>query len=239
MRLVRAAVLAAVVPLALSAQPTVADAAGRPVSFAAPDGVMIAAGMYDAPGRPAPAVVLVHMLGRTRTDWDGWAADLTAVGLSVLAIDLRGHGGSGGSAGTLADMTQDVRAAVAWLAAQPGVRPDAIGVVGASLGANLALLAAADTPLVRVVAAVSPSLDYRGLRLTPDVLRRIGDRPVWMAASTEDPFALRTLKELANDTMVTREQQLSSEVAHGTALLGADRSLAQALVEWLRNRLVF
>jgi dienelactone hydrolase len=128
---------------------------------------------------------------------------------------------------------------VAWLAAQPSIRPDAIGVVGASLGANLALLAAADTPLVRVVAAVSPSLDYRGLRIGQDVMRRIGDRPVWLAASTEDPFALRTLKELASETVVTREQQLSVEVAHGTALLGADASLAQSLVEWLRNRLVF
>jgi alpha-beta hydrolase superfamily lysophospholipase len=224
--------------LVLALAPRV-SAAGRPVSFAAPDGVVIAGAVYDAPGRPAPAVVLVHMLGRTRADWDGWADQLTSAGMTVLAIDLRGHGASGGSAGTLADMTQDVRAAVAWLAAQPTVRPDAIGVVGASLGANLALLATADTPLVRVVAVVSPSLDYRGLRIGQDVMRRIGDRPVWMAASTEDPFALRTLKELANEAVVTHEQQLSVEVAHGTALLGADASLAQSLVDWLRNRLVF
>ena len=65
-------------------------------------------------------------------------------------------------------MTQDVRAAVQWLSTRPSVRPDAIGVVGASLGANLALLAAVDQPLVRVVAAVSPSLDYRGVRVGPE-----------------------------------------------------------------------
>ena len=52
-----------------------------------------------------------------------------------------------------------------WLATRARTsRPDAIGVVGASLGANLALLAAADLPLVRAIALLSPSLDYRGLR---------------------------------------------------------------------------
>jgi hypothetical protein len=59
-----------------------------------------------------------------------------------------------------------------------------------------------------------------------------------MAASTEDPFALRTLKELAERPW-GHEQQLSAVVAHGTALLAPDADLAQSLVDWLRNRLVF
>jgi enterochelin esterase-like enzyme len=118
------------------------------------------------------------------------------------------------------------------------VRPDAIGVAGASLGGNLALLAAVDHPLVRVVAAVSPSLDYRGVRLGPDVLRKLGDRPVWLAASTEDPFAARTIHELTVNGVGRSEQQLSSTVAHGSNLLAADKALARSLVDWLRQRLL-
>jgi hypothetical protein len=69
-------------------------------------------------------------------------------------------------------------------------------------------------------------------------MKKIGDRPVWLAASTEDPYALRTVKELAADG-AGREQRLSTVRAHGTALLNADQELSRALVDWLRRSLIF
>jgi len=218
---------------------TVAAAAGRPVTLAAADGVTLAGQLYETAARPAPGVVLLHMLSRTRGDWDEVAQQLEAAGLTVLAIDLRGHGASGGSAASLSGMVPDVRAAVQWLSARPTVRPDAVGLVGASLGANLALLAAAEQPLVRAVAVISPSLDYRGLRVSADVMKKLSGRAVWLAASSEDPFSLRTLKELTADESMPRDQQLSSVAAHGTNLLTADKDLTRALVDWLRQRLLF
>jgi alpha-beta hydrolase superfamily lysophospholipase len=218
--------------------PAVAGAAGRPVTLESLDGTSLAGQLYEAASRPAPAVVLVHMLSRSKSDWDGLAQELERRGITALAIDLRGHGASGGAVGGLGEMVQDVRAAIQWLAARPAVRADAVGVVGASLGANLALLAAVEQPVVRVVAAVSPSLDYRGVRVNADVMRKLGDRGVWLAASTEDPFALRTLKELTESTTVPRDQQLSPMAAHGTHLLAADPGLARALVDWLHRRLL-
>jgi dienelactone hydrolase len=217
----------------------VSAAAGRPVTLPAPDGITLAGQFYETANRPAPGVVLVHMQSRTRADWDEVAQQIESAGITVLAIDLRGHGASGGAAAPLAAMVPDVRAAVQWLAARPGVRPDAIGVAGASLGASLALLAAADQPLVRAVAAVSPSLDYRGLRVGPETMKKLSGRGVWLAASSEDPYALRTLKELTADQSVSRDQQLSSVAAHGTNLLMADKDLSRALVDWLRQRLLF
>jgi len=234
----RRAVVLGVLLVAAFGLPRAARAAGRPVMLASLDGTSLAAQLYEAAGRPAPAVVLVHMLSRTKADWDTLAQELERRGITALAIDLRGHGASSGAADTLGPMVQDVRAAVQWLAARPGVRPDAVGVVGASLGANLALLAAVEQPVVRVVAAVSPSLDYRGLRAGADVMRKLGDRGVWLAASTEDPYALRTLKELTESTTVPRDQQLSTVAAHGSQLLAADPVLARALVDWLHQRLL-
>ena len=215
-----------------------AGAAGRAVTLPGAGGVTLGGQFYEATGRPAPAVVLVHMRSRTRADWDDIAQQLEGAGITVLAIDLRGHGASGGSAASQAEMVPDLRAAVQWLSTRPAVRADAVGVVGASLGANLALLAAADQPSIRAVAAVSPSLDYRGLRVGPEVMKKLAGRGVWLAASSEDPFALRTLKELTADTSFTRDQQLSSIAAHGTNLLTADRDLTRALVDWLRQRLL-
>jgi alpha-beta hydrolase superfamily lysophospholipase len=212
-------------------------ASGRQVALTAPDGTSLAAMLYEGSPRPAPAVVLVHMLGRSKDEWAAVALRLQEMGLTVLAIDLRGHGGSGGTRTSLSAMTTDVRAAAEWLTAHASVRPGAIAIVGASLGASLSVLAAAEMGTVRGVAMISPSLDYRGLRLDP-ALTKLGRRPMWLVASTEDPYALRTVRELALSEGA-REQRLSAARAHGTALFAADPDLTPALVDWLRRTLVF
>ena len=214
-----------------------AIAAGRPVTFPSLDGTSLAGEFYESSAR-APGVVLVHMLSRNKSDWHGLPDRLRDAGITALAIDLRGHGGSSGSAGDLKAMIQDVRAAAQWLATRPSVRPDAIGVVGASLGASLALLAAVDLPQVRVIGLLSPSLDYRGLRTDAALVKRLGSRALWLCASSEDPLALRTLRDMAADTSGPREQVVSSAAAHGTVLLERDGDVGRALVDWLRRSLI-
>jgi pimeloyl-ACP methyl ester carboxylesterase len=110
--------------------------------------------------------------------------------------------------------------------------------VGASLGANLALLVAAENPTVRAVGALSPSLDYRGLRLDSGVLKRLSTRPLWLGVSLHDPYALRTVKELAEGA-APREQRFTNASGHGTNLLSADPDVARGLVDWLRRALIF
>jgi alpha-beta hydrolase superfamily lysophospholipase len=211
-------------------------ASGRTVTFSAPDGTTLAAILYEPSTRPTPGVVLVHMLGRSKDEWAPVAERLQQAGATVLAIDLRGHGASSGATAILPPMAADVRAAVEWLAARPGVRPGALAIVGASLGATLAALAASEMPAVRAVALISPSLEYRGLRIDAGVMKRLGDRPVWLASSTEDPYALRTIKELVA-AGGPREQRLTTVRGHGTGLLLADPDLTGGLVDWLRRTL--
>lgn len=214
------------------------EATGRPVGFTASDGTALTGLLYEASQRPSPGVVLVHMLGKSKEEWS-WVADrLQETGATVLAVDLRGHGGSGGSAAMLSQMVNDVRAAVDWLSTRPNVRPGAMAVVGASLGANLAALAASESSTVRAIALVSPSLDYRGVRLDSGTMKKLGSRPVWLAASTDDPYALRTVKELLS-AGPPRDQFLSTARAHGTSLLSADPELARSLMDWLRRTLAF
>jgi alpha-beta hydrolase superfamily lysophospholipase len=225
--------------LAAFALATAAPAAidGRPVTFSAPDGTPLAGVLYETPNRSGPGIVLVHMLGRSKDDWL-WIADrLHEAGATVLALDLRGHGNSGGSGVMLEPMVTDVSAAVEWLAHRPGVR-SGVAIVGASLGANLAALAAAETAAVRAVALISPSLDYRGLRIDASAMKRLGNRPVWLGASTEDPYAFRTVKDLTASGS-GREQSLSAARAHGTTLLSADPDFARSLMDWLRRTLAF
>jgi alpha-beta hydrolase superfamily lysophospholipase len=211
-------------------------AAGRAVSFRALDGRTVSALLFEADARPAPAVVLVPMLGRPKDDWQAAGDRLAAAGISALAIDLPGQG-LPGDAGALAAWNNDVRAAVGFLAGRPNdVRAGSIGIAGASLGANLAVLAAAADPSVRSLALVSPSVDYRGVRIEQP-LRQYGARPALLVASVHDPYAARSVRELADDPPGIRQMRWSETAAHGTLLLARDPDIVRSLVEWFQQTL--
>jgi acetyl esterase/lipase len=212
------------------------EAAGRVVSFRLADGRMLSGLWMEAQERPAPAVVLVPMLGRPREDWQVTAQRLAEVNIHALAIDLPGSALPENPA-ELTRWHEAIPAAIAYLAGHPAdVRPDAIGVAGASLGANLALVAGAATPAVASLALVSPSLDYRGVRVD-SLLPQYGGRPALLLASIHDPYAARSVRTLGQDTSGPREVRWSSIAAHGTVLLSRDPELVGALVEWFQRTL--
>jgi dienelactone hydrolase len=132
----------------------------------------------------------------------------------------------------------DVRAAVVYLSSRPDVRPGAIGIAGASLGASLAAITAGADPSVRSLALISPSLDYRGVRIEGP-MKQYGGRPALLIASAHDPYASRSVRELAKDSAGTRETRISDITAHGTALLARDGDAVRALVEWFQRTLGF
>lgn len=212
-----------------------AFAAGQPLQLRTSDGVAIAATIYRADGATAPAVVLVHMFTRTKDDWRRFAERLQFSGLTALAIDLRGHGGSGGASAPAAAMALDVQAGIDFLAAETGGR--GIAVVGASLGATVAVMAAAESPLVRGVALLSPAADYRGVRMDA-ALRKFGSRPMLLVTSSEDPYARRTVQGMVSGTATGRDQRVSPVAAHGTQLLERDPDVDAVLVDWLRRTLL-
>ena len=217
------------------AQPGV-SAAGRVASFRAADGRSLTGLLFEADSRPSAAVVLVPMLGRSRDDWQAVGQRLAEVNITALAIDLPGVA-LPGDPQSLAAWHHDIISAVMFLASRPAdVRADAIGIAGASLGANLAAVAAAADPSVRALALVSPSLDYRGLRIE-EPMRAYGARPALLMASLQDPYAARSVRELADGATGPREQRWSTIPAHGTLLLQRDADMVRSLVEWFQQTL--
>jgi pimeloyl-ACP methyl ester carboxylesterase len=215
-----------------------AAASSHAVAFRAADGTQLAADLYEAPVQPAAAVVLVHMLTRSRLDWVATAERLQQAGFMALAVDLRGHGQSSGAmdpGGDLAPMQRDVQAAVAFLRSRNDVITGRVGVTGASLGANLAVLVAAADPSVRSLALLSASGDYRGLRIEA-ALRKV-NRPVLLVAGSDDPYALRSAVTLAA-TGSGRETITVPAAGHGTTMLARQPDLAGRLVDWFRRTLL-
>ena len=203
------------------------------MTFPAADGRMLDGILTEARSQPAFAVVLVPMMGRSGDDWQFVAQQLADAGITALAIDDPASGRQDAPAQMLRGH-EAVAAAVAYLRSQPeNIRPDAIGLAGASLGASLVVTAAASDPAVRSIALVSPALDYRGVRLEA-AFGRYGNRPALLVASVHDPYAARSARLLAQDPSGPRELRWSGEAAHGTILLSRDADLVRALVEWFQ-----
>lgn len=144
-------------------KPPAAVAGARTVHFPSRDGRARIAAWYRRPGHCTAAVVFVHGKDtcrgeELRTGCGPLAEALAAAGIALLRIDLRGHGSS--SAGRLTygqAERHDVLGAVDWLRAQGHRR---IGVLGASMGAASALLAAAEEPAIAALVADSPFADF-------------------------------------------------------------------------------
>ena len=222
---------------------TAAEAgAAQRVTFRTDDGVTLVGMWYEPSSRPGPAVILVHMLTRTHREWDAIAQQLSSGGIGALTFDLRGHGES--SAGPAGDpertdysaMVLDLRAARRFLAQRSDVQQTRVGIAGASLGANLATLAASADPTISSLALLSPSLDYRGLRI--EAAARKVTRPMLLVAGDDDSYGARSARDLQKAGGGPRELLILKQAGHGTMMLSRDSGLAGALVDWFRRTLL-
>jgi alpha-beta hydrolase superfamily lysophospholipase len=232
-----ASALALAATLVLAAAPRL-DAAGRAIVLRTADGATLSAALYESGHQGSPGVVLVHMLRRTHADWNVAAEALQQAGMTVVAVDLRGHGDSAGhyeAGGDLSVLVQDVQAAVGLLQARSDVSHGRIGIAGASLGASIAMLAAAANPSIRSVVLLSPSLDYQGLKCEAS-LRKYAPRPALLVAASNDPYALRSVRQLTEAGPANEVLTLEG-AGHGTAMLARDPDLTGRLVEWFRKTL--
>jgi pimeloyl-ACP methyl ester carboxylesterase len=189
-------------------------------------------------------VIMLHMLTRSREDWDEVAPRLADAGIHALAIDLRGHGAStsgptgAGGEPDLSRMVLDVQAARAYLGRLPElVRPGSVGIVGASLGANLAILEASADPAIKSLALISAGLDYRDLR-ADQALRKYAARPALFVAGSNDGYAVRSMRTLAAIGPGLRETKIIEAGGHGTAMLANAPGLVQTLVDWFLRTLI-
>lgn len=128
------------------------------VTITADDGVKLAGWLVPRAG--APAIVLLHGYPAEKADLLPIAAAL-ASRFTVLLLDQRYFGASEGGATTLGHRErQDLRRALDFLGARGF---EGFGVFGLSLGGAVALLAAAEDPRIRAVAAYAPFADLRTL----------------------------------------------------------------------------
>ena len=116
----------------------------EPIRLSAADGTALSAWVIRHP-QPAGVLLLFHGFGSSKAEWLDVAAALHRGGcFSLLMLDFRGHGHSGGKTASFGfQELQEVRAALDFLAADPGLKGLPVGCWGVSMGGSIALLAAA------------------------------------------------------------------------------------------------
>lgn len=107
-------------------------------------------------GRQSPSLVLMHGWGGNSAAMLPLVGPLHAAGYTLLLVDARCHGRSDSDTfASLPRFAEDIEAALAWLAGQEAADPQRLGVLGHSVGAGAALLAASRTPAIKVVVSLA------------------------------------------------------------------------------------
>ena len=212
----------------------VALAAAQAVTFATKDGWTIAAAYRPASGGNA-TVVLAHGVGSAGGEWARLTEALAAKGVGTLALDLRGHAGSRLGPPGSTDFTgfdaygkwpaaaEDLRAAAVWLKSK-GVPDARIAFGGASIGANLASVVAAERKSAPFLLLLSPSGNYRGV-----MLQTRKGLPILAAAAPADGYAYVGVRDLAAQKAAT---PLYAPAGHGVQMFEDPATFAK-IVAWV------
>jgi dipeptidyl aminopeptidase/acylaminoacyl peptidase len=190
--------------------------------------------------KPLPAIIVLHGWARPGVPGaprvEGTARRLAEQGYVALALSMRGWPPSSGSDDCGTQQPDDVAKAADWLAALPGVNADSIGVLGFSLGGQVALLSGARSRRIKAIVAYFPITDIQrwkdttsnaGIRnfYVPLVCGTgYGNSPVHVAEQIHSPVLLI---HGDRDTEVPTEQSLRMQ----EALRKADRPVELLVID--------
>lgn len=127
------------------------------VEIAAADRIRLWGSFFPGRSTDRGCVLLLHGVADSRSSTFGFASVLVANGYSVLAVDSRAHGASGGELVTYGLLERgDVLRWAGWLRAR-GCR--AVYGLGESMGAAILIQAAAEKPVFSAIVAECPFAD--------------------------------------------------------------------------------
>ncbi|MEM9954519.1 MAG: alpha/beta fold hydrolase [Chloroflexota bacterium] len=223
------------------AQDTTEEITPMSVNIEATDDLILVGDFYPTiTDEPAPAVLLLHMLGSDRTAWNQLIPELVSANYNVLTVDMRGHGDTGGDIDWIA-AEDDVQIMLNWLRDQDSVQDSAIAIIGASIGSNLALIGCANDADCVTAVALSPGLDYRGVMPEEAVTVGLSERSVLLIATHGDDESAEAVKQMLNNSQDGEiAVELHSGGLHGTSMFVLPRlreRVFASILYWLNIHL--
>lgn len=200
------------------------------VKFSTSDRINLA-GIY-IPGKEKKGIILLHQFTNSKESWKLLLDNLSQTH-HVLALDLRGHGQSELNwedfhEKEFSEMIHDSKAAYNYLK-QRGINE--ITIIGASIGANLALKLSLEEELKSTI-LLSPGIKYRGLPIDKD-LEHV-KTPTLIITGSQDAYSHETT-ELMKPQLGTKATILTYDTKyHGTMLL-KDKNVIKEILAWLKK----
>ena len=206
-------------------------------------------GLYY-PSLASKGVLLLHMMPAAKESWNEFAPKLQNLGYQVLAIDLRGHGeSSAGPEGfrNFSDLDHqktifDLDAGIEFLETK-GVKQNNLVLIGASIGANLALQCLTEHQEIKKAILLSPGIDYRGIKIEPLMSKLSSDQKVMLVGSNNDSESnnevLQKIASVASENVRPNITIIVYQRAgHGTDMLGQaganEPDLEKTIIEWIQ-----
>jgi dienelactone hydrolase len=240
--------------------PQTATAAEKEISFKTEDGFTIH-GRFCVPDNlkaKVPAVMLLPSAAHDQSAFgDGNPGEnqppgliqiITERGVAALSFDFRGRGKGvhenlrNSRQKTSAKLYMDVRAAMAFLSAQPEVDPSRLGVVAQEDGADAAVAGWAGDTRVKAMAFISGRLSGPA----KESIAAEREMPLFLVVSSEDKRGFADMTD-AYFLSTNRESDIEvyRDLGTGTAMLKAfhsrfpnEKPLQQTIGEWISDKLL-
>ncbi len=213
------------------------------------DGVKIS-GSYQSPKdqtKLTPVIILIHQGGSSRAEWlelSLWNK-LLDKGYALLAYDIRQHGKSSKDNGDIMDLFNnperaplDLLAVIHFLERDKQIDSKRIGIIGASIGANLACVAAS-MDKYHIKSAVSLSAKISAAQNLSGLQEPIIPNNVFYIASKKEQNGLRKewAYELYERTTGTKKIEIAKGDMHGSLILIEFNHLENSIIEWFEQTL--
>lgn len=186
--------------------PTLPNVPSVPVQFTTQDHIQLAGMLYGNNGMTA--IICSHEHPGSKAQWNDSAPWFAARGYMVLAYDFRGWGESQGEFDA-SKADRDVFAAIAFVRSRGAKK---VILLGASMGADISLIAAAQTQVAGVI-TLSPEYLFG---LTNNQLKAIST-PKLFINSVDDGYADDT-RQIFQNALPPKELYLYPGNAHGVAI---------------------
>ena len=198
------------------------------------DAATLTADFHPATTSDAPVILLLHMLNSNRSAYDPLIPDLRAAGYSILNIDLRGHGESGGSRDWDLAISDVVLGWTGWLGENNHLSQSGLAIIGGSIGANVALIGCAQADVCHGAIALSPGLDYRGVKPESALVDGLADRAALLVASQNDASSSTAIRQMFLKAKGDVSARIYRGRAHGTRLFDSEYdSVSRLILGWL------
>jgi dienelactone hydrolase len=222
---------------------------GERLEFQAEDGAKLV-GYYEAARNTTFTVVMVPMLGNPMASYFDFTEHLHEFGIGTFVFDHRGNGESTGtvSGGELdwrkftdvdyAKFPGDIVAGVTALK-QHDVPTSSVYLMGAGIGANAVIVAAAQLPEVTSLYLLSPGLDIHGLKAL-DAVRAISGKTIFIVNGSHDEYAVEARLPIAEAAKAAGNFPRTGDFKrtemfnlHGSALMANRRAAGWLINTWL------